>query len=358
LQLIRLKWLVIFISGGGVHMATNLQLTTSSGPEESINIIKDHDHNGTNKGNPVNAAYVTNTPAGNITALNQQDVNNQLDNFAALGRVHVPVRQTVLYGRTSVVTGEANFLSTTSGLSVDLAATSVPLIIAFAYNFNNDYGQVDYIGKITADVSAAWSSLTANQSAIYLYIDRNISTGALTYGFSLLAPTYATIAPGAPSTDQHWFDLNTFYMKRWNGSAWEIKQRVFVGECGTNANSVTSVIAYSLRGQYDSGWFNVATNTEYTKTHNIGKIDDLILYGLIRQNSSSKARLINNVSSAGISGYSANDAGDIISVLGNNIYLKTLVGMLHPTLSSSSDTDHYPNNSLSGQSRLFVKRGW
>lgn len=59
-------------------------------------------------------------------------------------------------------------------------------------------------------------------------------------------------------------------MKVYNGSSWDEKQRVFLGEAVTGASSVTSVITYALQGRYDSDWFSVSANTNYTKDHNIG----------------------------------------------------------------------------------------
>jgi hypothetical protein len=280
------------------------------------------------------------------------DINNLIPNIN-LGRVHVPVRQTVLYGLVDAG-GQAAFLTTISGLSINILATSTPLIITFAYNFDNDFGQVDYVGKIIEDIPSAWANLTANQSAIYLYIDRNLSSGQLTYGFSLLQPNYAIIAPSTPSTDQHWFDLNAFYMKRWNGSAWEIKQRVFVGECVTGASSVTSVITYGLRGQYDSGEFNITINTLYTKTPNLGlPPGDVEIDGYIQ--SSGQYRKINNIGRASDAGNTGQQGGDVVWQEDNVIKLKTNVNRIHPSYGLAADTQ-YPNNATSGTARLFAKR--
>lgn len=234
-----------------------------------------HDHSLTNPGNggPITANNVKFTPSGDLTSVIVSGVLTELNTLANLGRVHVPVRQTVLNGLTDPSTGQANFLSTTSGLAVNILGATAPVTIAFAYNFGS-FGQIDYVATISSDITAAWSSLPTN-STCFLYIDRNISTGGLTYGYSLLTPIHATIAPTSPSSDQHWLDLNSFYMKRYTGSAWEIKQRVFVGEAVTGASSVTSVITYALKGEYDSGWFSIAANQNYTKNHNIGvKISD------------------------------------------------------------------------------------
>lgn len=47
-------------------------------------------------------------------------------------------------------------------------------------------------------------------------------------------------------------------------------QRLFVGEAVTGAATVSSVVNYALRGEYDSNTFSAAVDTTYTKNHNIG----------------------------------------------------------------------------------------
>jgi hypothetical protein len=333
---------------------------TGTDPNEATNRINLHTHTGNpGEGDQIDSVNVINTPAGDITADNTQAAINELNVLANLGRTHVPVRQTVLSGLTDILTGLPIYLISTSGFSVNILALTTPLIIAFAYNFDPIFGQLDYIGSITEDVPSAWSALPANQTC-YLYVNRNIETGVLSYGYSLLAPVYEKLPPGTPTADQHWFDLNTFYMKRWSGTAWDVKQRVFVGECTTDASSVTSVICYAIQGKYDSGWFAVGANQEYSKNYNIGRsLDDLIVYGWIRTDSTKKKRVINNLSSGGYNGLAGNDAGDILAVLDNSVYLRTAV-KLHPSYATGvNDTSRYPDvDAGSGQARIFVKRGF
>lgn len=149
--------------------------------------------------------------------------------------------QVVLSGSTNSTTRQANALSIGSGLSVNLAATTTNMIVSFAAGFDQ-YGAINIVGAVTADTT--FSSLTANQSIIYLYLDRNASTGAITTGFSLIAPVSSRNFNGTPSTDQHWYDRNANEMKRYNGSAWVTVQRVFIGTCVTGASTVTSVTQY------------------------------------------------------------------------------------------------------------------
>lgn len=178
-----------------------------------------------------------------------------------------PVRQTVSTGATTA--GAASFLSAGSGLSVNLSATAVPVTVSYAYGFGLN-GAIDYVSQYLADAAAAWSALTAN-ATLFLYSDRNASTGSVTQGFSALVPAYSTVAPSAPATDQHWFDLTSWQMKRWSGSAWVAVQRVFIGEAVTGASTVTSVATYALNGRYvsaDVTWPTTATAVSLTT--NIG----------------------------------------------------------------------------------------
>lgn len=93
----------------------------------------------------------------------------------------VSVRQTVL-------SGPPNFIQPGNGLECSLLA-STPINVTFAD------GQDNYVETITDSV-AAWSGLTANATN-FLYVERNPTTGALTYG---------SVADHAP-----------FYADRFNG---------------------------------------------------------------------------------------------------------------------------------------------
>lgn len=176
----------------------------------------------------------------------------------------VPVRQTVLSGSVDA-SGFPNALSAGNGLSVSLAATTTAFTLAFATGWDKR-GAIDTVGQFTSNQT--WSGLTASTTC-YLYIDYSV-TGVLSLSFSTFPPVYATISPASPATDQHWFDLSTFTMKRWSGSAWVVFQRVFVGEAATGASTVTSVITYAYRGFYQSVWLAVVANTTYNFSHNLG----------------------------------------------------------------------------------------
>lgn len=107
-------------------------------------------------------------------------------------------RQMIMQGSVNSLTGAANFLSAGTGLAVNLSATATPLIMSFAAGFSTTTGAINYIGSATADLTPAWSSLTANTTN-YLYIDRNSSTGVLTYGATISPPYYQAFIPTAVS---------------------------------------------------------------------------------------------------------------------------------------------------------------
>jgi hypothetical protein len=196
------------------------------------------------------------------------------------------VRQTVIQGQVDA-NGQANFLQAGSTpLTIDILADSIPLILSFAYGNNTTYGPVNFIEAITSNQTAFWSNLPSNQSFIQLYIDRNISTGELSGGYTLLETAYGTTPSHA--NNQHWYDYgNTTFMKVSDGSSWSNVQRIMVGECTTDASSVTTVAAYALKRQYISGVYSVSNNQSYSKQDALGIPPELkIITNSFRQNSS------------------------------------------------------------------------
>lgn len=223
-----------------------------------------------------------------------------------------------------------------------------PVVVAFAAGFDSG-GAVDYVANIEESVVGAWSDLPAN-STLYLYIDRNAVTGEITYGFSRLRPVYHYGSPGSPATDQHWFDLSTYTMKRWSGSAWEEKQRVFLGECVTNASSVTSIVTYALCGMYDSGWFPVSEHQNYVKTHALGciPIEDACLLTMASDGTIARARHWD---------YQASTASGVLltNIYHNAFTLRTAL------LSAAADDAAWGYGAASKAAaniRIIQKRGW
>jgi hypothetical protein len=146
-----------------------------------------------------------------------------------------PTRNTVLDG--TITSGVPAILTgSTAAQTVTLVA---PVVVSFADGVSNSLGNVDHVYGFTAN--ATWTSLPQN-STLYLYADRNSSTGAVTLGYTTIAPVISDTAP-AEVTDTHWFSRGV--MKVFNVT-WADKQRVFIGKCVTGETYVTSVTPYNF----------------------------------------------------------------------------------------------------------------
>lgn len=144
-------------------------------------------------------------------------------------------RQCVLYGSTDS-SGNPNFL-TASGLNVSIDGSSKPVILSFANGFSATSGTLDTLDAITSAVSSAWT-IPAN-STYYLYIEKDMSTGLISYGRTVNEDTYTKAAPASPVLDQCYFNTNEMKMYHYNGSAWEQKWRIFVAKAVSTGSAVT-----------------------------------------------------------------------------------------------------------------------
>jgi len=273
--------------------------------------------------------------SGNVTCdpgvtIDGEDISALVDKNA---RMHTFWLYNSVNACSTDSSGYPNFLSAGTGLAVNIAASSVPLEMDIA-----GYYQI-------LDEDSAIEDLTAS-STLYLYAERG--TGETpSFGFSALAPVYAYTTPSTPSTDQHWMDLASGKMKRYTGSAWEEKLRIFIGEATTGESSVTGVINYALRGSYDSGWFAVEDNTAYAKNHNMGMLPgDLELFGATSDSGANMHKV--DYYHNGTSGY----GGRIGSLTRLDLSLNGTAGYDYPIAygsGSSSDSGYY---------RVNAKRGW
>ena len=173
--------------------------------------------------------------------------------------------------------GRADFITAGTGLEaiIDTDGGSTPLECLI----NGKYC------KRSTNLSV---SLTASATN-FIWVEKPSSGDEISSaGSSTLEPVYDFVAPSSPATDQHWFDLSCMKMKRWDGSAWEEKDRIFIGEAVTDATSVTSVVSYALRGLFVSDVLSVTYNTTYDINSNLG-IEHSQLVGIqvwFRENSS------------------------------------------------------------------------
>lgn len=162
-------------------------------------------------------------------------------------------RQCVLHAATGT-DGKPSYI-TANGLNVAINGSTTPVIVTFAGGYNAN-GTVDKTDTIVDTVNA-WT-MPAN-GTYYLYIDKDMSTGILSYGHTTIPDTYATTAPKSPTIDQCYFNTVEMKMYHYNSSAWEQKLRVFVAKAVTTADTATlTVYPFTSRAtpsnlvQYDS----------------------------------------------------------------------------------------------------------
>jgi len=180
----------------------------------------------------------------------------------------VETRQCVLSCSCDGTTGLPNYMTGITGTAISFQnCDTTPLVIAFAYGYDSS-GAVDYVGTVSTNTSSVWTGLNGVSTTYYLYVDRDISTGALTYGKTTTAPIYTNV-PGTGN--------NTYIIpqgKMVNGSSTAI-QRVFLGEAATGGGgTITSITPYMPRGVFkigaDLGLGANNANTTYTATHQLG----------------------------------------------------------------------------------------
>lgn len=169
--------------------------------------------------------------------LELKDILSQIANVGAIN-LSGEKRQSVLSAHVDS-SGNPDYITAT-GLNVSIDGSTTPVILAFAAGFD-DKGSVDLVDAIKTNVSA-WT--VPSNATVYLYVDKDASTGLLSYGYSTLPDLYQKAAPTAV-LDQHWYDTNACKMKRYNGSAWEEKRRVFVGQVVAGA-STAAVTVYPI----------------------------------------------------------------------------------------------------------------
>jgi hypothetical protein len=157
------------------------------------------------------------------------------------------------------------FISKTplSGSStVDLTVIDEPIVVTFAH------GAANYIIEEKRSITGAWGSadpnstngpLAQNQTQ-YLYWDLNLTTGALTRGWTDIAWIKSATEPMNPPNGLHWFDLSSSKMKVWRqkpGSIgfWQDVVRCFAGIYQNNATLVPYPIGsqVGINGSFDGG---------------------------------------------------------------------------------------------------------
>lgn len=206
----------------------------------------------------------TQSPGDNSGKLASTEYADASADAAVSGIKRLEKRQTVLAGSVDS-SGHANFISAGSGFSVNVAATSKPIVLAAANGYNSA-GNLDRVGVVSADTSIG--SLTPS-STCYLYADI-AADGSVTFGHTTLAPVYQWGGTYSTTSGQFTFNIQEMIGKVGNGSSAVQTYRLFIGEATTNGSGVTAVVNYAIQGRYQSAAAAIAINTKYSYSANIG----------------------------------------------------------------------------------------
>ena len=110
------------------------------------------------------------------------------------------------------------------------------------------------------------------QPTVFLLVDRDPVTGAITCAHTLLPPNDDPVRPGSPVEDQHWFDPSGYVMYRYDGAAWVPVQRLCVGECVVDVDGIVagSIVCYAPLAWAHLKQIGPAAGMSYSLAHNIG----------------------------------------------------------------------------------------
>lgn len=139
--------------------------------------------------------------------------------------------------RQGLVRTPAGFLAV-SGSNVNLVVPSTDSVIV---NFAD--GTSNYLLTERVTINSAWTGVTPATDQ-WLYWDIDVTTGARTFGITLVQPSHGNTAPASPVNDKHWFDTQTNTMKVWNSTAGRWVRRIRVFACKLAGGS--SVVSVSI----------------------------------------------------------------------------------------------------------------
>lgn len=148
----------------------------------------------------------------------------------------------VLYQYSGGNPNQPTFLSKTSGGTyyVSLLTNDKDFAVTFSHS------QAEYLKTFYNNVVNAWGPFN-DVVTHYLYIDIDTLTAEVTYGSTLIQPSYGSVLPGSPVLNENFFDITSNKALEWTGSSWVQKIRVFVGE--VNSTSITHYTG-TITGSY------------------------------------------------------------------------------------------------------------
>jgi hypothetical protein len=212
------------------------------------------------------------------TAATQWILKNPLVNVNAM----VPVRQIVLAAPVDTG-GLPSFLPATSGtlvLTTQNVTSTAPLVIT-ASNGSNIYGDLNRSGQ-TSTNSLSWTVGASVTSFLPVTVNADGTLTAVTP--VTLAPIYQFGGTPSVTSNQYTYNIQEAKMYKGNGTTAPQVNDVIVGECVSGASTITSTVAYAIRGRYDSGYTTtlVGLGATYTRNHNIGS--NLVIVNEIIEN--------------------------------------------------------------------------
>lgn len=231
------------LSTTGGHLTGNI--TCSPGVAIDGVDISTHDHSGGAAGSQI------------LELLNARENSyNLLDNLARRQSdwVHNSVNSSSVNSQ-----GLPDYITAGTGLAVNInGGGGWPLI------------EMDIAGFYQRIESTILVDQLTPSATNYIYAEKSQQGLTPNLGHVTLQPVYAYTPPGAPSVDQHWYNIAQGGMKRWNGSFWEDVMRIFIAEIDTGETEVDEFEIYALKGRFESDWFAVSANTQYDMDHMLG----------------------------------------------------------------------------------------
>jgi len=259
------------------------------------------------------------------------------------------VRQTVQSASVDT-SGFANYISIGTGLAVNIAATTTPIVI------NAAGGKVsnDRLGTISADTSIP--GLTANATnRLYADIAAN---GTVTLSANVV--DHIEQFGGTPAVTNNLLTFNIGEMKGYTGNGATAPQtwRVPIGEAVTNATNVTSVVNYALNGMYDSGYTATLPSTALltSKNSNIGTEANIVF--LIIENTTSELgySVGDRVYFATGGGVAGTSNAPAIGSSNKTVFVTTLGAIA--VANKTTGAVPSPTTAANWKYKLVAKRGW
>ena len=134
------------------------------------------------------------------------------------------------------------------------------MILSFASGFAGKVPR-DYITVIDETNTRAWQNLPSS-STVYLYVEYNVSTKQLSFGYTQNQDTYSYNEPAAKKAGDCWYDMKSQNMKVFDGQVWQVTRRIFFAMAKVSSDGFVTVTPYTVVSRV-----RIAELTELIKTN-------------------------------------------------------------------------------------------